>query len=444
MVAPSKMLERSPCRPWSCGTASASATAGCSSRAGPRRGATGSARRARPSPPSAFCQEKVTTSSLAQSSSWAKAALVASQMTMPSRSAEMKSAFGTRTPRGGAVPGEHQVGVGADLGRGPAAGRRGRPAPRRRQLQLLGHVGDPVLAEAFEGQQLNRLGAQHRPHGHLDGAGVGAGDDADQEVVRNLQHLAGAVDRLLQARLAGLGRGASVRGRRSGDFRGSIRGAWRTGRKRIRDAPGAWPASARVFIAMSPILTDEQRPVGGAWPAGQRPAFSTRRKKNFLAVTTGDARTQASGLPRAIRTRRRQATSRADDQAPDNATEIDVVDQGVEIVARRSLGDQVVGVHRELSREEQHHPAHPQGSVAHRHPQQDYGREAIVDQADDIVAVGSQQAAGLSDQHVGEHDAAPSIRSAEPPFHNANSAPRTEKILINEADIETSSMIRRP
>ena len=50
------------------------------------------------SPPSAFCQEKVTTSSLAQSRSWAKQALVASQMVRPLRSAAMKSPFGTRTP----------------------------------------------------------------------------------------------------------------------------------------------------------------------------------------------------------------------------------------------------------------------------------------------------------------------------------------------------------
>ena len=50
------------------------------------------------SPPSAFCQEKVTTSSLAQSSGCAKAAEVASQMVRPARSAAIQSAFGTRTP----------------------------------------------------------------------------------------------------------------------------------------------------------------------------------------------------------------------------------------------------------------------------------------------------------------------------------------------------------
>ena len=51
-----------------------------------------------PSPPRAFCQEKVTTSSLSHSRSWAKAAEVASQMASPPRSAEMKPASGTRTP----------------------------------------------------------------------------------------------------------------------------------------------------------------------------------------------------------------------------------------------------------------------------------------------------------------------------------------------------------
>ena len=50
------------------------------------------------SPPSTFCQEKVTTSSLAQSSGCAKQADVASQMVRPSRSAAIQSAFGTRTP----------------------------------------------------------------------------------------------------------------------------------------------------------------------------------------------------------------------------------------------------------------------------------------------------------------------------------------------------------
>ena len=50
------------------------------------------------SPPIAFCQEKVVTSSLPQSSGWAKAAEVASQSVSPSRSAAIQSASGTRAP----------------------------------------------------------------------------------------------------------------------------------------------------------------------------------------------------------------------------------------------------------------------------------------------------------------------------------------------------------
>ena len=50
------------------------------------------------SPPSTFCQEKVTTSSLDQSSRCAKPAEVASQIVRPLRSAGIQSAFGTRTP----------------------------------------------------------------------------------------------------------------------------------------------------------------------------------------------------------------------------------------------------------------------------------------------------------------------------------------------------------
>ena len=50
------------------------------------------------SPPSAFCQEKVTTSSFDQSSGCANAAEVASQMVRPARSALIQSALGTRTP----------------------------------------------------------------------------------------------------------------------------------------------------------------------------------------------------------------------------------------------------------------------------------------------------------------------------------------------------------
>ncbi len=50
------------------------------------------------SPPSAFCHEKVTTSSLSKARFCANAAEVASQMVSPARLAGIQSPFGTRTP----------------------------------------------------------------------------------------------------------------------------------------------------------------------------------------------------------------------------------------------------------------------------------------------------------------------------------------------------------
>ncbi len=67
------------------------------------------------SPPSAFCQEKVTTSSLSQGSACAKAAEVASQIVRPARSAGMLGLGRHPNARGRAVPGEDDVVVEVDL-----------------------------------------------------------------------------------------------------------------------------------------------------------------------------------------------------------------------------------------------------------------------------------------------------------------------------------------
>ena len=158
------------------------------------------------SPPSTFCQEKVTTSSFAKSSFCAKAAEVASQMVRPSRSAAIQSAFGTRTPE--VVPFQVKttsrflVSTFAEIGQLAVSA----PLMTRAsvELELLDHVRDPALAEALPGQHVDRAGAEHRPQRHLDGAGVGGGHDADAVIGRHLQHLAGQVDGELQARLAEL------------------------------------------------------------------------------------------------------------------------------------------------------------------------------------------------------------------------------------------------
>ena len=157
------------------------------------------------SPPSAFCQEKVTTSSFWKSRFWAKAAEVASQMVRPSRSAGIQSAFGTRTPE--VVPfqvkttsrreidllqvGEQAV-VGLD---GAGVG----------ELELLHHVGHPAEAEALPGEHVDLAGAEQRPQRHLERAGVGGRHDADQVSVGDLEHLAGEVDGFLELLFADLG-----------------------------------------------------------------------------------------------------------------------------------------------------------------------------------------------------------------------------------------------
>ena len=42
---------------------------------------------------------------------------------------------------------------------------------------------------------------------------------------------------------------------------------------------GRMAGLVKVVIAMSPILADEQRPVGRAWPAAEKPAFGRERKR---------------------------------------------------------------------------------------------------------------------------------------------------------------------
>ena len=45
------------------------------------------------------------------------------------------------------------------------------------ELELLGDVRHPALAEALPGQRIDAARAQHGPHGHLEGAGVGGRHD---------------------------------------------------------------------------------------------------------------------------------------------------------------------------------------------------------------------------------------------------------------------------
>ena len=155
------------------------------------------------SPPTAFCQEKVATSSFDQSSACANTAEVASHIVSPSRSAGMKSAEGTRTPD--VVPFQMKTTSrekidGGEVGQ-LAVGRHVRT--RIGDLQLAQDVGDPVLAEGFPGDDVDAALAEQAPQRHFDGAGVGAGRDRDQMGLGDPQNLAGQRKRLAQLGEAG-------------------------------------------------------------------------------------------------------------------------------------------------------------------------------------------------------------------------------------------------
>jgi hypothetical protein len=87
---------------------------------------------------------------------------------------------------GGAVPGEQNVARPVDLvqiGELTIIGADHRGV----QLELLHHIGDPAFAKAFPRKGGHFAGAQHRPHRHFKGAGVGTGDNTDAMGVRQAQ-----------------------------------------------------------------------------------------------------------------------------------------------------------------------------------------------------------------------------------------------------------------
>jgi hypothetical protein len=115
--------------------------------------------------------------------------------------AGIASPFGQAHAAGRPVPGEHHVGVEIDLRKIDDL------AVLRRlhlglELQLLDHIRDPARAEAFPGEHRAGPCAQHRPHGHFDGARVGGRDDADAVVRRHAKDLARRLDGGLQLGLA--------------------------------------------------------------------------------------------------------------------------------------------------------------------------------------------------------------------------------------------------
>ena len=166
-----------------------------------------------PSPPSTFCQEKVTTSSLAKSRRCANAAEVASQIVSPCRVGRNEIAVGHAHARGRAVPGEDHVAVEIDRREIGQPAVVGLDDARIGELELLHHIGDPAGAETFPGDHVDAARAEQRPQRHLDGAGVGGRHDADPVVGRHLEDFAGERRSPVRAWPCRAWRGASGRAR---------------------------------------------------------------------------------------------------------------------------------------------------------------------------------------------------------------------------------------
>jgi hypothetical protein len=66
------------------------------------------------------------------------------------------------------------------------------------QLELLGDVCDPLLAEALPGEDVDATRSQHRPKGQLNGSCIRCRDDADGIVRRYAEDLAAQLNDLLE------------------------------------------------------------------------------------------------------------------------------------------------------------------------------------------------------------------------------------------------------
>ena len=130
---------------------------------------------------------------------------MASQIVRPSRSAAIQSAFGTRTPE--VVPFQVKTTSRVLVSTCDEVGQLavGRVMTRASSsFSCLTTSVTQSLPKLSQASRSTGRGAEHRPQRHLDGAGVGGRHDADEVIGGDLEHLAGAVDRSLQARLAEL------------------------------------------------------------------------------------------------------------------------------------------------------------------------------------------------------------------------------------------------
>jgi len=73
------------------------------------------------------------------------------------------------------------------------------------KFQVADGIGEPSLAERFPMTNIDVAGTEDVPHGHLVGAGVGGGDNADEVVIRDAEDALGLRDGKGKTLLAELG-----------------------------------------------------------------------------------------------------------------------------------------------------------------------------------------------------------------------------------------------
>ena len=169
------------------------------------------------------------------------------------------------------------------------------------ELELLGHVGDPALAEAFPGQRIDTARAEHRPHGKFEGAGVRRRYDPAEVVGRETEQRFGFVDREFQARFAFLRpvRPAEKRffeclGRPAGALGAGAGGEVRAIRPRLRPQ---WSSSCE------PILPDRSPSLGRGVPRREiRPAATRVNRDASRRVCAACCRRAPVMPPRMIYT----------------------------------------------------------------------------------------------------------------------------------------------
>ncbi len=211
-------------------------------------------------------------------------------------------AVGHAHARRGAVPGEKHVAAEIDLGQVGQLAVIRLDGAQVFQLELLGGIRHPALAETFPGQHVDAALTEHGPHGHLEGPGVGGGNDGAQIAGRQAEQRLGLVDGELEARLAFLGAMRAAE-ERVFEFLEGPAGplcAGAGGKMRIRRPPGRFRGGGHL-----PTLPDSCPSVGRGGP----PARLMAKLEGVKSLCVHRAHGSQRGMPKSRKTGRRSPSA---------------------------------------------------------------------------------------------------------------------------------------